>query len=78
MKKTLPKPYKGTKPSIDLGLTALVEHAKRGQTMTIKDIAEVCECSRRMITDLEASALAKYEYLMMLRLGRKAIELHLA
>lgn len=45
--------------NIDLGLTALCVHARPGQTISIKDIAAVCNCSRRSIELILNSAKKK-------------------
>lgn len=44
---------------IDVGLDALCRHAKRGQTLTSKEIAEVCGCSFQNIGRIEQTAIAK-------------------
>ena len=49
------------KVSIDLGLSALVKHAKPEQTLLRREIAEVCECSIWDIRKLEEKAMTKIE-----------------
>lgn len=44
---------------VEVGLTALVQHAEPEQTLSVKDIAEVCECAIETIYTAERSALAK-------------------
>ena len=44
---------------IDIGLAALTDNAGREQTLSSKDIAEVCNCTRSYIYELEKKALAK-------------------
>lgn len=50
------------KATIEIGLHALVTHAKRGQTLTADDIAEVCGCTRNNIYMIEQKALAKLRH----------------
>lgn len=45
--------------NIDLGLAILCSVAKKHQTITHKDIADVCDCSPQYVSHLERSALAK-------------------
>lgn len=51
-------------PSVDVGLHALLIHALPGQTCTLDEISEVCECSRKYISLLERQALDKIEPLL--------------
>ena len=44
---------------LDVGLTALCENAKPQQTLTIRDIADVCGCSHGTIFKIEKVALEK-------------------
>jgi hypothetical protein len=45
--------------NIDLGLSALVDNALPGETLSWADIADVCDCTRNYIFELEKNALAK-------------------
>lgn len=47
------------KVSIDVGLSALVTHARPEQTLLRKDIADVCECSIWAIRKIEDKAMEK-------------------
>ena len=47
---------KNSKVSIDVGLAALCANAAEGQTLSIKDIADVCECNRNAIAIIQCSA----------------------
>lgn len=46
-------------PNIDVGLTALVQHATPRQVLSRKDIASVCGCTPDYIRDIERYALTK-------------------
>lgn len=45
--------------NIDIGLDVLCIVSKPGETLSDRDIAEVCECSRNYIYELEKKALRK-------------------
>lgn len=45
--------------NIDLGLSALCDNAKYGQTLTCQEIADVCQCNRTYITCLQKNAIKK-------------------
>jgi len=47
------------KKEIDAGLSVLCLLAKRDETLTTGEIAEVCGCSQTLISDISRSALAK-------------------
>ena len=55
---------------IDIGLALLVKHKKPGQTLTKKDIADVCNCTASAIYQIEAKAINK------LKRKRRMRELH--
>lgn len=44
---------------IDVGISVLCALASPGQTLTYQAIAEVCDCHRNRIMDIEKKALAK-------------------
>lgn len=46
-------------PEIDIGLAALVDNAEPQQTLTTREIADVCGSTYRYIHYLERRALAK-------------------
>lgn len=46
-------------PDIDLGLSVLCALAKPGQTLSLRDIAEVCDCSKQVIHCMEKAAMEK-------------------
>lgn len=56
-------------PNIDVGLAVLCSVAKAGETLTQKEISEICSCSRNAIFEIEKRALRKAK--------AKAIELGL-
>lgn len=45
--------------NIDLGLSALCDNADYGQTLPLQDIADVCQCSRAYVADLQKNAIKK-------------------
>jgi len=45
--------------NIDIGLSVLCCVAKPGETLTDRDIAEVCGCARNSIYQIEKKALNK-------------------
>ncbi|GBL02957.1 hypothetical protein [Glaciecola sp. KUL10] len=47
------------KPDVDIALAALVKHARPGQTLSIREIAEVCGCNTALLTNIERSARRK-------------------
>ena len=47
------------KINVDLGLSVLCVTAEQGQTLTFKDIADVCECNKTLIQAIQKSALDK-------------------
>ena len=58
------------KDSIDLGLAVLAAVMRRGDSLTCRDIADVCECSKSLIQQIEKSALRKVRH----RLKRLGVE----
>ncbi len=50
------------KPDIDLALSVLCSTAQYGQTLTLKDIAEVCDCSPMRIQQIQTKAIAKLRH----------------
>lgn len=44
---------------IDIGLSALCQQAHPGQTLSVREIATVCECSHQSINNLIKSGLTK-------------------
>jgi len=52
------------KTNIDLGLAVLCVHASPGQTMSPQDIAEVCECTSKVINQIQYDALRKVRKLI--------------
>lgn len=46
-------------PSIDVGLFALCLHANRDESLSVADIADVCDCHPKIIWNIEKSALNK-------------------
>ena len=50
---------KPLKESILLGLTVLTTLMRRGDELTYRDIADVCDCSPQAIIGIEKRALAK-------------------
>ena len=49
---------------IDIGLDVLCRLAKENQTLTLMDIAEVCDCSKSEIARIEKKALKKLRHRM--------------
>lgn len=47
------------KRSIDIGLEILCRLARPGETLSQQQIADVCDCSRSMIKEIENKALKK-------------------
>lgn len=45
--------------NIDIGLDVLCIVSKPGETLSDRDIADICECSRNYIYELEKCALKK-------------------
>ena len=46
-------------PNVDIGLAVLCVVTPEGETMSQRDIAEVCNCSRALISRIEFHALEK-------------------
>ena len=51
--------HKSAKISVDIGLAVCCAVRQEGETLSQKDIAEICECSRSLIFDIEKRALSK-------------------
>ncbi|MHA1523227.1 MAG: hypothetical protein ACTSY1_02330 [Alphaproteobacteria bacterium] len=45
--------------SIDIGLAALTDNARHGQTLSAEHIADVCNCTKNYIYELEKKGIAK-------------------
>jgi len=54
-------------PNIDVGLAVLCATASADETLTSKDIADVCECSRNAIWKIEKRALRKAKEIAIAR-----------
>jgi DNA-directed RNA polymerase sigma subunit (sigma70/sigma32) len=50
------------RPNIALGLAVLSTVNTGGQALSLRDIAEVCECHPQAIHDIEKRALRKLRY----------------
>lgn len=46
-------------PDIDLGLSVLCALAEDGQTLTFREMAEVCDCSPQLLHNASVSAIKK-------------------
>ncbi len=49
-------------PNIELGLSILCILMKEGDTMTYRDIGDVCECSYQTIHNIERQAMQKVKH----------------
>lgn len=63
-------PPKEKSSDIDLGLAVLSALSPKGHCWTLREIAEVCECSCQNIALIERSALKKLRHPSRLRLLR--------
>jgi len=64
-----PEPRRKRKQSIDIGLDVIAFHMKLGETLTLDDIAEICECSPSNIERIERKALRKIRKYIMENYG---------
>ncbi len=61
---------------IDIGLDALCKQAKPGQTLTQRQIADVCGCSKSAIYLIEKSAKAKIKRAVLRKHGSVSLLLN--
>lgn len=56
-------------PNIDIGLAALCKHAKPGQLLTSREIADVCGVSHQCIWQIEEKAKQKVKAQLIKKYG---------